>query len=130
MAAQLADERSQMDRTHGRQKIQRSRGLVGPLAGLLVTLLAGCAATIDQPGVEDRTAKAIGRPTGSFTISGQTESTGGRIDYTVRTKDGASFTCYMYSATAFQRVMSFGQTPHSDAICTPAGGPAPKVLGR
>ena len=84
--------------------------------------LAGCAATVDQGGIEQRTAMAIGRPAGSFTISNQTEGTGGRIDYSVKTREGANFQCYMYSATTFQKVMSFGQTPHSDAICTAMGG--------
>lgn len=120
--------RSNAVRLQVRTRLNRSSVIA--FTGLVVMLTTGCAATIDQPGLEDRTAKAIGRPSGSFTISGQSEGTGGRIDYTVRTKDGASFSCYMYSATAFQRVMSFGQTPHSDAICTPAGGAPPKPLGR
>jgi hypothetical protein len=88
--------------------------------------LGGCAATIDQRGIEQRTSSAIGRPAGSFTISNQTEGTGGRIDYDVKTREGASYRCYMYSATTFQRAMSFGQTPHSDAVCTAMGaGAAP-----
>ncbi len=87
-----------------------------------VALLGGCAATIDQGGLEQRTAQAIGRSVGQFTISGRSEETGGRINYTVKAQDGATFTCYMYSATGFQRAMSFGQTPHSDAICTPMAG--------
>lgn len=88
----------------------------------VVLALAGCAATITQDGVEQRTAIAIGRPAGSFTISTQTEGTAGRIDYSVKAKDGKTFNCYLYSATGFQRAMSFGQTPHSDAICTVQAG--------
>lgn len=88
----------------------------------IVLALAGCAATITQDGVEQRTAIAIGRPAGSFTISNQAEGTAGRIDYSVKTKDGKTFSCYLYSATGFQRAMSFGQTPHSDAICTVQSG--------
>ena len=84
-----------------------------------LALLGGCAATIDQGGIEQRTAQAIGRPVGQFTLGERTEETGGRLNYTVTTRDGAAYTCYMYSATGFQRAMSFGQTPHSDAICTP-----------
>ena len=94
-------------------------------AGTIVPLvlgMAGCAATINQDGIEQRTATAIGRPAGSFTISNQTEGTAGRIDYSVKTKEGASYQCYMYSATTFQRVMSFGQTPHSDAVCSAMSG--------
>ncbi len=88
-----------------------------PLAAALA-LLAGCAATINQDGLELRTAQAIGRAAGQFTISERTEETGGRINYSVHTRDGAAYRCYMYSATGFQKAMSFGQTPHSDAICT------------
>ena len=88
----------------------------------VVLALAGCAATITQDGVEQRTPMAIGRPAGSFTISNQTEGSAGRIDYSVKTKDGKTFNCYMYSATGFQRAMSFGQTPDSDAICIVQAG--------
>jgi hypothetical protein len=83
-----------------------------------VLLISGCAATIDQSGIEQRTAQAIGRAAGQFSIADRTEETGGRINYTVNTRDGATYRCYLYGATGFQRAMSFGQTPHSDAICT------------
>jgi hypothetical protein len=92
---------------------------------LLALSLAGCAATINQDGVEQRTSMAIGRPVGSFTIANQAEGTGGRLDYSVKTKEGATYKCYMYSATAFQKVMSFGQTPHSDAVCSAMGAGTP-----
>lgn len=86
---------------------------------------AGCAAVITQEGIEQRVAQATGSPVGSFTISDKTEGDAGRIDFTVTTKAGASYRCYLYSATGFQRAMTFGQTPHSDAICTRMpGGPA------
>lgn len=88
-----------------------------PLAAVLF-MLGGCAATIDSAGVEQRTAQAIGRTADQFTITQRSEETGGRINYTVQTRDGSSYRCYLYSATGFQRTMSFGQTPHSDAICT------------
>ncbi len=89
-------------------------------SGLAVclALLSGCAATIDQSGLQQRTAQAIGRSAEQFTISDRSEEAGGRINYSVHTKDGAAYRCYLYSATGFQRAMSFGQTPHSDAICT------------
>jgi hypothetical protein len=87
-----------------------------------VTLVSGCAATINQSGLEQRTAQAIGQPTGQFTISERSEETGGRINYSVKTKDGGTYRCYMYSATGFQKAMSFGMTPHSDAICTAMAG--------
>jgi hypothetical protein len=94
-----------------------------------LALLGGCAATIDQNGIEQRTAQAIGRSVGQFTITDRTEETGGRLNYKVNTRDGASYSCYMYSATGFQRAMSFGQTPHSDAICTPMAGGARSRAG-
>ena len=81
--------------------------------------VTGCAATIDQSGVEQRTSQAIGRSVGQFTITDRTQDTGGRVNYTARTRDGETYSCYLYGATGFQKAMSFGQTPHSDAICTP-----------
>ena len=96
---------------------------------LLVLGLTGCAATISQDGLEQRTSAAIGRQVGTFTIAKTGEETGGRINYTAKTKDGITYQCYMYSATGFQKAMSFGQTPHSDAICTQMGrgGPAARA---
>lgn len=88
-------------------------------AAALISLgLSGCAATISQDGLEQRTSVAIGRQVGAFTISNKTTETGGRINYVAKTNDGATYQCYMYSATGFQKAMSFGQTPNSDAICT------------
>ncbi len=94
-----------------------------------VLLMSGCAATIDQNGLEQRTAQAIGQPSGQFTISERSEETGGRINYSVSTQDGGTYRCYMYSATGFQKAMSFGQTPHSDAICTATAG-TPAINGQ
>lgn len=93
-----------------------------------LALLTGCAATIDQNGLEQRTAQAIGRPAGQFTITDRSEETGGRINYTASTRDGKAYRCYLYGATGYQKAMSFGQTPHSDAICTALVGGAGKAL--
>ncbi|MDP3226886.1 MAG: hypothetical protein Q8N13_02800 [Acidovorax sp.] len=105
-----------------------SRTFVGATA-LTALVLSGCAATISQEGLEQRTSVAIGRQVGAFTIANKSEETGGRINYTAKTTDGVTYQCYMYSATGFQKAMSFGQTPNSDAICTPMVGkgaaPAP-----
>jgi len=90
---------------------------IAPLAASLV-LLAACAATISQDGLEQRTAQAIGRTVGQFDITDRSEETGGRINYTVNTRDGAAYRCYLYGATGLQNAVTFGQTPHSDAICT------------
>ena len=96
------------------------------LAALITTVLVatGCASTLDQEGLEQRTAQAIGRTPGQFTITDRQEETGGRINYTVNTRDGASYRCYVYGVTGFQKAMTFGQTPHSDAICTAMVGSA------
>lgn len=101
-------------------------------AAATLSLLAGCASTLDQSGLEQRTAQAIGRAAGQFTITDRQEETGGRVNYTVNTLDGVSYRCYVYGATGFQKAMTFGQTPHSDAICTAmvagpgnSGKPAP-----
>lgn len=89
-----------------------------------LALLSGCASTLDQRGLEQRTAQAIGRSVGQFSITDREEETGGRINYTVNTLDGMAYRCYLYGATGFQKAMSFGQTPHSDAICTAMVGSA------
>ena len=81
-------------------------------------LLSGCASTLSSEGLEKRTAQALGRSVGQFTISDTSEETGGRINYLVKTSDGMAYTCYLYGVTGFQKAMSFGQIPHSDAICT------------
>lgn len=88
-----------------------------PLAAALA-LLAGCAATISQDALEQRTAQAIGRTVGQFAVADRSEETGGRINYTVNTRDGAAYRCYLYGTTGLQNAVTFGQTPHSDAICT------------
>lgn len=95
-------------------------------AGFLVLTAAvasvGCAAVITNEGIEQRAAQATGVPVGSFSITDQTAGDAGRIDFTMTTKTGVAYRCYLYSATGFQRAMSFGQTPHSDAICTKMNG--------
>lgn len=55
----------------------------------------GCAATIDQTGLEQRTAQVIGRCMGQFTITDRTEETGGRINYTVQTQDRKTYRCHL-----------------------------------
>ena len=102
-----------------------------------LALLAGCASTIDQDGLEQRTAQAIGRSVGQFSITDRTEETGGRINYTVNTRDGAGYRCYLYGVTGLQKAVTFGQTPHSDAVCTAvvaspgrSGGQAPAAGGQ
>ncbi len=118
--------------------------LTTPLAlTTAAALLAGCAATTSQQTLEQRTAQAIGRSVGQFTVSDKSEETGGRINYTVNTRDGVAYSCYMVGATGFQKAMSFGQIPDSDAICTarvgsnarggnpsPTGATAPSQPGR
>lgn len=94
--------------------------LIAPLA--TAPAQAGRAATINQDGLERRTAQAIGRSVGQFAISERSEEAGGRINYSVTTRDGAAYRCYLVVATGFQKAMTFGQMPHSDAICTAMAG--------
>ncbi len=95
--------------------------LIAPLA-TAQALLAGCAASINQDGLEQRTAQAIGRSVGQFAVTDRSEEAGGRINYTVNTRDGATYRCYLYGTTGFQKAMGFGQTPNSDAICAAMAG--------
>ncbi|WP_234266413.1 hypothetical protein [Hydrogenophaga sp. NFH-34] len=92
-----------------------------PMALAVVLALTACAATIDDGGLEQRTSMAIGREVGTFTLSDRSEESGGRINYVARTKDGAVYKCYLYSPSGFQRAMTFGMTPNSDALCTRFG---------
>lgn len=87
-----------------------------------LVLLTGCASTMSQEDLESRTAQAVGRSVGQFTITDRSEDTGGRVNYTVNVRNGGTYRCYLYGATAFQKVMSFGQTPHSDAVCNAMAG--------
>ncbi|MDD2925170.1 hypothetical protein [Rhodoferax sp.] len=99
----------------------------------LVLGIGGCAATISKEGLEQRTAQALGREVSTFTISDIGEETGGRTNYTVKTNDNVTYRCYQYSPTGFQKAISFGQIPNSDAICTPmvrAGSGAASTEGR
>ena len=45
-----------------------------------LVLLTGCASTLDQEGLEQRTAQAVGRSVGQFSITDRKEETGGRIN--------------------------------------------------
>lgn len=102
----------------------RTRFVRWSAGALTLAFLSGCASTLDQSGLEQRTAQSIGRPAGQFTITDRQEETGGRVNYTVNTRDGTTYRCYVYGATGFQKAMSFGQTPHSDAMCTAMVGSA------
>lgn len=95
--------------------------LIKPLSTALA-LLAGCEANISQDGLEQRTAQAIWRFVGQFAITDHSEEVGGRFNYTVDTRDGAAYRCYLVGATSFKKAMCFGQAPHSDAICTAMAG--------
>lgn len=101
-----------------------SAAKLASFAAAALTLLGGCASTLDEGGLEQRTAQAVGRPAGQFSITDRHEESGGRLNYTVNTRDGSTFRCYLYGPTGFQKAMSFGQTPHSDAVCTAMVGSA------
>ncbi len=94
-----------------------------------MALLAGCAATqVPQDKLEQRTAMAIGRDVGAFTISNQAMESGGggRMNYTITTQDGALYQCYIYEAPPLAKITTFGMAPTtSDAICTQKSGAKP-----
>lgn len=99
------------------------------LALFLGLILSGCASTMSAAKIEQRTALAIGREVGSFSIGAKSEESGGRVNYTATTKDGQVYQCYVYGATGLAKATSFGMVPDSDAICTAmnrgAAKPAP-----
>ena len=82
---------------------------IASAAGLVaaVAFLTGCASTLDQAGLEQRTGQAIGRTAGQFTITDRQEETGGRINYTVNTRDGASYRCYAYRETKLKKEITY-----------------------
>lgn len=84
--------------------------------------LAGCTVTISQGGHKQRTAQTIGRSVDQVASRGCCDEAEDNINCTVNTRDGASYRCYPYWATGFQRAMCLGQTPHSDASCTAMAG--------
>lgn len=55
--------------------------LIAPFAAALA-FQAGCSATINQDGLEQRTARAIGRSVGPFAITDRSEEAADRINYT------------------------------------------------
>lgn len=120
------NERNRAGRKDSAVPMNRNRMSVGTLLLLLAAATGGvgCAAVITKDGIEQRAAQATGVPVGSFNITDQTAGDAGRIDFTMKTQAGATYRCYLYSATGFQRAMTLGQTPHSDAICTKMGGAA------
>ena len=86
-------------------------------ATLTVTTLtaSGCAAlAVSQNDLEARTAFALGLERGQFTIADRTDQ-GFRTDYTVTTKTGAVYRCYVGGGlTVIGSVVS-------DAVCSQSG---------
>lgn len=81
---------------------------------LLVAIsVFGCASVaVTSDALEDRTAFALGLKKDDFTISNRQDS-GVRTDYSVQTKSGAQYNCYVTGT-----VTVIGRTV-SDAICSP-----------
>lgn len=81
-------------------------------------LLAGCASVaVTDDLIVQRTAFALSLQPNEFTISNRSDS-GVRTDYTVTTRTGRTFQCYVGgSVSVVGRVVS-------DAICSPMGGGA------
>ena len=58
----------------------------------------------------------------TFTIAKTGEETGERINYTANTAntgDSATYQCYLYCPTDFQKAISFGQTPNPVLTASP-----------
>lgn len=103
-----------------------------PLAAtalFIAGLCSGCAATstektttADMTQVQTKIGFAIGRETGSFSIIDQraAEAPGGynRTDYAVSTTEGTKYNCYILEPSGFGKVMSFGMTSGTDAVCS------------
>ncbi|MDR7119680.1 hypothetical protein [Rheinheimera soli] len=103
---------------------------------LLATAASGCATMSGNKAVtatpedkaQQKIAFAIGREVGSFTITNQREgeAPGGsvRTEYAISTKEGTRYNCYIYESSGFGKVMSFGMSSGSDAVCSvlEAGG--------
>lgn len=78
---------------------------------VLCALIGGCASVaVTSNTLEDRTALALGLNKGDFTIINRQDS-GVRSDYTVQTKTGAQYSCYVTGAVSI-----VGRSV-SDAIC-------------
>ena len=57
-----------------------------------------------QPRLADLLGAAgLGDLSDQFATTDRREEAGGRINFSVQTKDGVAYRCYMYSATGFQR---------------------------
>jgi hypothetical protein len=86
-----------------------------PLLGAL-TLLTACASmAVSDDAIVTNTARALGLNKTEFTISDRADS-GVQTTYTVRTKAGKSFSCYVTGTVSVTgRIVS-------DAVCTEMAG--------
>lgn len=107
---------------------------------LVAIAMTGCATTKNnsetadtKPSAEadkNRAAKklafAIGREVGDFTVTAQQEgeAPGGykRTDYKLKTKDGASYQCYILEPSGLGKVMTWGMASGTDAVCSEIAG--------
>lgn len=93
-----------------------------PLTAMLMAsscaFLAACASVaVNSDALESRTSAALGIDRGTFTISNRTDE-GIRTDYTVMTKSGIKYGCYVTGTVSVA-----GRTV-SDAICKESARPA------
>lgn len=78
-------------------------------------VLSGCASmVVTDEKLQQRTAFALGLDVDSFTIANRSDE-GIRTDYSVKTKSGQSYNCYMTG------IFSFVGPAVSDAICSKPG---------
>jgi hypothetical protein len=104
--------------------------------------ISGCATIKSNSGTADakptaeadmnqaakKLAFAIGREVGDFAITAQQqgEAPGGynRTDYSLKTKDGVSYKCYILEPSGFGKVMTWGMASGTDAVCNEISGRA------
>ncbi|ESS68465.1 hypothetical protein MGMO_146c00040 [Methyloglobulus morosus KoM1] len=104
------------------------------LTATLLLLLSGCATTANNASsssnpsaegsskAEKKISMAIGREIGNFKITNSqvTEAPAGynRMQYTVKTDDGATFKCEILEPSGFGKVVTWGMASGANAMCT------------
>jgi hypothetical protein len=97
-----------------------------PVCGVLYGCASGTSSSAPPADAgskaEQKISTAIGQEVGAFSIASQQkiESPGGTdaIQYTVKTKAGKTFKCDIFEPSGFGKVMSWGMTSGSSAMCT------------
>ncbi|CAI8732452.1 MULTISPECIES: hypothetical protein [Methylococcus] len=95
-----------------------------------VVLACGCTGVKLKPeDIDKKTSFAIGREIGQFSISNVVNEGGAatsKTTYDARTKDGAFYKCYIVDSGCLTKVVTFGMSGTSDAVCAQMEGNASK----